>query len=48
MINGIDYDKVMYMNADVGGQARLLLVVSRIYVAWAVYQPYRDLEAGNN
>ena len=26
----------------------LLLVVLRIYVASAVFQPYRDLEAGNN
>ena len=28
--------------------ARWLLVVFRIYVALAVFQPYRDLEAGDN
>ena len=38
-----------YMIQKINGHGRVgWLVVLRIYVALAIFQPYRDLEAGDN
>ena len=42
------FDIAIYRNTFFGPQYPVWLVVLRIYVASAVFQPYRDLEAGDD